>query len=423
MGDSATGEPWDQLDTLDLQSAVVDGFARLIAIDHSQPTDQPLDEALSALSIDQVNSNEPLLNRLHSELLPLLKEQLNTISLSLIPSTISSKEPDKKLLRLILRTQSEIERTIYQIRSMITAVCPVCSGPISEVSVTHRTDDQHLKAQKSFRLFRVQELFNQSVMFIMHPVFTQAQGLFHQLVTIPPNELKPESDRPSYRGELTFFISCASTAIDWTIRTINGPELEIAQEYWKRELPWFNFYIRELLELTTPLPPTAIELTVERQQDLGVLVHGTVIQVAKLIIPIIKLIRLLFNKLSKRPMNPKEGFPLFTEMCSSQLESLARQLKRISQDIKLLLDLLNKADRSFDDMISYEFTGVIQNLKSRLDSLLLLILLYFVPSIQNTDAFSTQDDYKAWLVTWNTQLILSIHNFDDAVRLFHNNPF
>ncbi|KAI9601200.1 hypothetical protein H4Q26_001004 [Puccinia striiformis f. sp. tritici PST-130] len=114
---------------LESASGALDGFERLIVkYDYdfergatARPNPEvSLEQALSTLNLRQANSKEALLDQLDSELLPLLNDQLNTLSLSLLPSALW-KEPHGKY-KLIIETQFEIERSIDQIKLYIATV-------------------------------------------------------------------------------------------------------------------------------------------------------------------------------------------------------------------------------------------------------------------------------------------------------------
>ncbi|WAQ93170.1 hypothetical protein PtA15_18A228 [Puccinia triticina] len=118
---------WQERSTREALDLVVEGFSRLISqsevdrigIDIIQEISSG--GTFSALSIHQINSQEDLLHRLHSHLLPLLNNQINTLSLLLIPSGLW-KEP-ARTIKLILQTQTEFQDTIDQFKSIITTVC------------------------------------------------------------------------------------------------------------------------------------------------------------------------------------------------------------------------------------------------------------------------------------------------------------
>ncbi|WAQ85324.1 hypothetical protein PtA15_5A899 [Puccinia triticina] len=113
----STGKSSGELE-LAKEYRIAEEFGRLIQ-KYTDRRNRP--EALSLDSIDHVNKKKDLLNGLHSELLPLLINQLNTLAQSLIPSGL--RRETERNIRLVLKTQSELEGTIDQIRSNIATLC------------------------------------------------------------------------------------------------------------------------------------------------------------------------------------------------------------------------------------------------------------------------------------------------------------
>ncbi|POW13862.1 hypothetical protein PSTT_03431 [Puccinia striiformis] len=147
-----------------------------------------------------------------------------------------------------------------------------------------------------------------------------------------------------------------------------------------------------------------------RSKSVAKYVREPVIHLAKLLIPIMKLSRLFFNKISVRGINTKR-LPLFTEMCSEQIESLAMSHGSVSSSFVHILSLLDAADRAPGVVPHVHFIGSVRCLKNIFEAPLLIVLLYLVPAIPDTDGFPIQNYYKNWLITWNTQRILATENF------------
>jgi hypothetical protein len=139
-----------------------------------------------------------------------------------------------------------------------------------------------------------------------------------------------------------------------------------------------------------------------------------------LAIPLIKISKLFFTKLSERGLNNREH-PRFTEMSSHQLNSLAKSLGKVASDILRLSILLDKADEAYDPYgaaTSQQFVEIAASIKRRYEAPLVVLMLYIVPDIPDSDGSTDQTYYKNWFVTWNTQRILATENFLNAAKSF-----
>ncbi|KAH9441665.1 hypothetical protein Pst134EA_000582 [Puccinia striiformis f. sp. tritici] len=407
---------------LESASGALDGFERLIVkYDYdfergatARPNPEvSLEQALSTLNLRQANSKEALLDQLDSELLPLLNDQLNTLSLSLLPSALW-KEPHGKY-KLIIETQFEIERSIDQIKLYIATVSSG-SNP-----TRYGTDDQHLKRLKSHTLHSFSTGFNEGVMILIPHIFKKARELLNRIEDAS-DELKPEFDNCFHRQEFTKLISRTTSLIDWVIERIRISELDIVQECWVSGVPRIDDCMRQIGELLNP-SPTTDSSELDGQENPRKLEQECIIKLARLTIPILKLCRLFYKKLIEGGIMRMIRSPIFTEMCSDQLNSLAQTIHNIPDDIRRLIPLFQKADESLRDVTSSEFTQLANNLKSRLQSPLLLVLMYLVPLIPDTQNLYTQDYYRTWFSTWNLQFIISVHNFVHAVPSLGFLPF
>ncbi|KAH9448718.1 hypothetical protein Pst134EA_028010 [Puccinia striiformis f. sp. tritici] len=132
---------------------VVNGFKRLISKFEpltsrvTPPVDWSIQAALSSLSSAEMDSQENLLTELSSDLLPLLKPRLDAL-ISVVQPLGLIDDPEWAL-ELVSDVQSEFEDTIDRIESILTRLCP------EPMPIPNRTNDHHLKALKSCRLYRL----------------------------------------------------------------------------------------------------------------------------------------------------------------------------------------------------------------------------------------------------------------------------
>ncbi|KAA1071369.1 hypothetical protein PGT21_005220 [Puccinia graminis f. sp. tritici] len=370
------------------------------------PYHRSIEETFSA---DQLNFKRGLLNQLHSHLLPALGRQIESLSRFLDPSRLRS-EPGLTL-NLILSIQSELDHTLKQIQSALYIVCPY-----SAASTSTRTNDQHRREFKSFRIDGMFDLIAKySTMTAMSLMFKEANALLKQLdLSTKPYEAY-ELDYPDIPS-LVFSIADNTTdswkVIESSIEWLQGSELDLVQLRWPEEIRAIDETLQTILSLTD-----STSTSNERDQLSGItLLSKPAIQLAKSLTPIVKLSRLFFNKLSKRGMNRKR-LPLFTEMRSDQLKSLAGLAREVSYNLGKISESVRKTSTVRDNTTSVQCTRLAEKIETRFESSVLLISFYFVPLIADTDV---QKYYKTWLATWLLQLNLAMQKLRDDIEWFGN---
>ncbi|KAH9466761.1 hypothetical protein MJO28_000641 [Puccinia striiformis f. sp. tritici] len=356
------------------------------------------ERAFSALSVDQVRKKEGLVGQMRG-FLPLLDEQFKALSGLLIPSDVWKRR--ERTRKVILQAQSELEHTIDQMRFIVTAVCPPTSEPLS---AREQTDDQHLKGLKSYRLHRLKYKFDNEVLFFVNLIFNRGLELFRQIKSAPAHVKPDKFNRCSCRVDLTDDVRRASTMIESTIRFLELSELDLAQDHWNSELLGID---EKMMGIMAKVRESANE---------------PVKQIAQRSIPIIKLIKIFYYKLSKRGINSK-GFPRYTNMNSEHIKSVAESINAAHKDIAELLLLLRRADTGFGAATSHEFLHLANTLKSRLEPPLFLVPLYLIPLIPVTDGLELRTYYINWVDTWSTQFYLAIHNFKRLAKKFDRAHF
>ncbi|OAV94349.1 hypothetical protein PTTG_26996 [Puccinia triticina 1-1 BBBD Race 1] len=350
--------------------------------------------AFSALSVDQVKAHKKLLDWMHRSLLPRLREQFKTLSVSLLPS-VFWKQPENTR-KLILETQSELDNTTDTVKSIIASICPACTGPM--VSAPERADDQHLKGLKSYRLQLLKPSFNNDVVYHINKVCTSAHELFQQI------KLAPDAD-----------VGLAFEAIDATIKIIESSELDLAQEQWVYAFPRIDETIWDIIR-------TANRLQSQRSREPQNVHVRKAAELAKLSIPMMKLIKIFFNKISKRGINQKR-LSTYSKMSSEQIDSLAHSLDNSRGDLIELQLLFPKiSENGFSAATSREAIRIADQIKSGLETTLSLVLLYCLALIKHTDGFESRDYYKTWFDGWSTAFDLAIRNFKCLAKRLDPTP-
>ncbi|EHS63968.1 uncharacterized protein PGTG_21972 [Puccinia graminis f. sp. tritici CRL 75-36-700-3] len=186
-------------------------------------------------------------------------------------------------------------------------------------------------------------------------------------------------------------------------------ELAIAQHSWRDirlEIEEQHRYILEKLDRSTRL---------KRKSDH--FVGQSVIQLARLSLPIFKLSKIFFAKLSERGL-ARERIPIHTEISSEQIDIIAESVNSVAERLHEIETFLDCANRRYG--CSNQVIAAAETLKENFESPLFLVLLHFIPLIPDTEGLHRQKHYQDWCVTWNTHMSLAIHNFTLAAKSYTN---
>ncbi|KAI9601203.1 hypothetical protein H4Q26_001007 [Puccinia striiformis f. sp. tritici PST-130] len=140
---------------------------------------------------------------------------------------------------------------------------------------------------------------------------------------------------------MTGFMLASSEEIKLAIEWLEGSEFDLVRKHG----PWrcrINLQLEMLMDL--------INRTTQLEEDEEHLSESAT-QLGKSLLPIIKLSRLFINKLMMRGMN-KKYLPLFTEMRSDQMESLAGLARDVNGMVTQLMNFMRVADQSLASNIS-----------------------------------------------------------------------
>ncbi|KNE98459.1 hypothetical protein PSTG_08198 [Puccinia striiformis f. sp. tritici PST-78] len=356
-----------------------------------------IEEAMSSLSI-----NEDGLKDMFPDSLQLILQHLKSHIIGLLrtpdPSNSHSQQATELKFKCISDNQPKVEWIMERIRYLVVVFYP------EPTTARVRTDDQHLRRLKSCRLRSLRSTFLEACRLIC-----RSFGAAIELVKLMKLKESPEQFKrlSQEHRRLTYHVKMAALLVDSTIESIEGSDWDLAVKSWQVEFEGNQDLLKSMMTLIEP--ETDILETGDRE-SVAKYVREPVIHLAKLLIPIMKLSRLFFNKISVRGINTKR-LPLFTEMCSEQIESLAMSHGSVSSSFVHILSLLDAADRAPGVVPHVHFIGSVRCLKNIFEAPLLIVLLYLVPAIPDTDGFPIQNYYKNWLITWNTQRILATENF------------
>ncbi|KAI7941083.1 hypothetical protein MJO28_013368 [Puccinia striiformis f. sp. tritici] len=366
--------------------------------------------------IDQLRLRRDPLNQLESSLLPLLGNHLTRIQVLVEPHNLL-KNP-RSQLKLILDHQLELDQTLDQIISALHTICPTRTSDF----LPTEENDGHFEEYKVFRFDGLDHYIKRELLeSVMRALYESCQLIRHMGFSTPKCELEcdPSCSRESWIEELNF----CRDAIESTKQWFNGSEFDNVQAHW-----WYQLEdIDEVLEKFSILidPPDSMEENevgdepVDNQSQS----HSEgAIRLAKLVLPIIKLSRLFFKKLSRRGMNMKK-FPLFTEMRSVQLRYLDDSAGQILIHLTQLYEILESVNIPFEvDTSGPDIIQIAEQIETDFQSFLYLILLHFLPQIPDNCRFTAQHYYAIWFVTWNTHLTIAISHLTVAAKSLRDDP-
>ncbi|KAI9627194.1 hypothetical protein KEM48_009967 [Puccinia striiformis f. sp. tritici PST-130] len=384
------GKPGDLPDSSHYVDLIFQELYKPISKDHN-PTDGTQPHSSTYIT-NKAGPKETALNRLQRTL-PIWKRQLAAFT-RLLDSSESQKEPQQGKYNAVLDAEGELEVATLYLSYDIARLC----------SKSTRSDDHPLQRLKSYRLRKIHSMLNPACCLIRgsYNKGGELHGHFEK-------ELSPEeSERRSMRHhQMITDLKEAASLIGLAIECIDESDWYLALENWKSEsecitsqLEQFVHYIRPQID-ALPEENRYPRLRFDREP---------VIHLAKLMIPITKLARIILNKLTKLGMNRKH-LTFLTEMTSDRIDSIADSHGSVSRSISQIISLLEVADISPGAETYYQLIEIAQELRNWSEAPCLHVLLHLAPSITNPNEYPTQKDIKSWIVSWNTQRLLAIDNF------------
>ncbi|KAI7950158.1 hypothetical protein MJO28_008979 [Puccinia striiformis f. sp. tritici] len=338
--------------------------------------------------------------QLHSSILPGLRSQIVTISDLTDPDDLS-KAPGSQL-KLISEVQSELNHTLDQ---MLLAISILYAQPPDPLTIPG--NDGHLEERKYFRLNNFLHYIADFLLVDIGPVCSASSELIGKLKLITdPDQFNSDVYVVRLREDLLERKSDFLTSIDGVIQWLTGTDFDIVQLDWKNEI----LVLDELLETIRDLTGYSVDPTE----------YNSLIPLAKLVIPLIKLSRIFFNKLSVQGMNRKR-LPMYSKMSSHDLDSIALLLEHVTDDLSEIASLLRYDLRTPAADTCQLLIDKVQSLQDLLKSSLALILTHFLPIIPDTENFPIQNYYKAWFATWQTMFTVAGDNFSKAAEGFISN--
>ncbi|KAA1076673.1 hypothetical protein PGT21_015361 [Puccinia graminis f. sp. tritici] len=364
-----------------------------------------IENALAALSIDGVETQEGLTDQLQSSLLPILQSQIDSLLQALdLPGLRNDPAPK---LALVLQIQAKLDYSLDRIKYLVVTLCP------DRESMSNRTDDHDLKGLKSYRLCRLRMKFEGILSWRICEIFETANDLIQQMELSSGPSNSSWSEIESLKKSLNRTVCCTSDTIKSIADCFQASELALAQDSWRHQRLQIEQLHQSILEELNPSTHTTGIFKQYSDQFVG----QSVIRLARLTLPIFKLSRIFFAKLSKRGL-AQERIPIHTEISSEQISILAESVEHVVEDLRELKFHLDSANQPDEDARSEDFVRIAGSLKNCFVFPLLLVSMYFIPLIPDTEALQLQKYYQNWFVTWNNQMALAIHNFTLVAKTY-----
>ncbi|OAV88324.1 hypothetical protein PTTG_29069 [Puccinia triticina 1-1 BBBD Race 1] len=351
--------------------------------------------------IEQDTSRESVCDRLQSKLLPLLKDHLRTVFELLEAicteeeeeSAISMKEKQASNLRRLLEMQPELDHVLTLIDTEFHVLCP------EPASASVQTDDQQLKQFKTYRLFDFKKHFlctlDSICRFFLAVCNYTARMAYHSWgATYDDSWFERKQD--------------VLSQIEHTIKESKRSEMDVIEECGASGVRESEDLLDSLKGLVNPNGSVTNPFV-----DFNPLTHQPLIQLANLLIPLTKLLKMFFERISKRGMS-YQRLPLYTEMNGDQFKCLSESNLIVGNVHTLIGNLtLYRETPPYTTAFIRRFTQGANQIASGLEAPSLYVVRYLVPLL---DSLADQNHYQAWFDAWKIQFKAAIHNFIQAAN-------
>ncbi|KAI9630361.1 hypothetical protein KEM48_014087 [Puccinia striiformis f. sp. tritici PST-130] len=294
-------------------------------------------------------------------------QQLDSLYEILAKTSLNLRKDKGPKLQLILELQTEVDHTLYQIFSYATILR--AQQPFSLA----KSEDHYSKDLKEFRLTKL--------FYKLHHLMHDVCGLFRCYFFVVA-ELK--LSRKQYR-----------------IQSRNPTTKET----------------RECLRLINNTCANSEENDDQSSEIEGIL-SEPFIQLARSVIPVIKLSSLFYRKLARTGLSKNIYLQPYTEMSSDQLSTLSVSVEIMSREVGGLFTILNRAEEEDEADTAEALTDQVEALRDLFQSNISLVTLYVLPLIIPKADDPLSQNLKAWLVTWNNQFHYATGNLISATQSY-----
>jgi hypothetical protein len=201
----------------------------------------------------------------------------------------------------------------------------------------------------------------------------------------------PRQQRLACIGDLSHELR---NSIDLAIRWSKASELHLLSDCWLEALDDIEGAWEDLLVIAD---------STNRQ------IRAPVVQLAQSFVPLLKLIKLFFNKFLILCLT-KEDVRSCTDMSTQELLSFEKLAQDIAESIFSSVCRIEEAAEADQANSSRSFVQRVKSLSPLFQSLLLLSTLYVLPLLPGNKFSSSEIYFKPWLVTWYTLFFQAKNN-------------
>ncbi|KAI7957485.1 hypothetical protein MJO28_004580 [Puccinia striiformis f. sp. tritici] len=402
-------------------------------------TNDPIDEVIQALqrprrpcrssyheyqeilSIDQLGSKCKFLHDLQTSVLPSFKQKLSALLPSLDLSEFPIHPcPNPELTRKII---SRIDQILAETRLIVEVIAmrPPLPAP---------THDHHLEYFKKYRTIRLYWNLNSLIHHKLYDFFkTCAEWIISwerkESEYVPENSQHPSKafDR---REQLDTIAKDCQDRLDGMIECCKDSDFRILQREWRPSVNQLTNMLKALANMingtTHRRSWNRFLLAVQGQwTDEAHKICAT--QLVRSAIPIVKLGRLFYEKLSN-PVTNQLPFTLDTKMSTDELLSLNKTIDVFFHRID---DLMNHIHSFFianqgNGRKLTELSQISLMILTSLDEALSALASHLIPS-QTTDPPSDpQNNFKSWFLPLSDSFIVAVNNFREIIHSHSEDP-
>ncbi|KAH9459903.1 hypothetical protein MJO28_004427 [Puccinia striiformis f. sp. tritici] len=346
--------------------------------------------------VDELAERHQLIDELESSLLPLIIDHIDSISLSLdLKEPPNHSSPDLESASKLLK---DLENTLDQTIDYVYTICAKFEDDDE--------DDGSYQRCKKFRRMRLQIKIGEWIRVHIVDLFYTYHHYIktHNGTAKSPVKLQHQTEKAELREKIIRVSDLCRRSINETIRWSKKSDLAILQERWLSEekLPI------DALECLTQVS----EPRINNLRHAPYLSHHDVVELAKLCIPIVKLTSIFMNKLTKQ--NAAESlFTLDPEIDSKNLEllSLSPDIITDLQCLTLFFRRRPERDRHLDEKDDAD--GCVRRLSQNLESILLVLAFYHIPTPATVDCPSLKNQMRIWFLDWKNLWRMATDRFLD----------
>ncbi|POW11259.1 hypothetical protein PSTT_05459 [Puccinia striiformis] len=341
-------------------------------------------DQLKDLTMDDMDEKSALLDELQSSLLPSVKEQIDSLLLSLDLCRPSSRKHPSPDFGLALESLSNLDQTLEKTVSSIE--CISLESPLPA-----ETDDHHLKHCKEFRCSRLLwkikgmveghlcELFRNCIQFIR----------VWELSSRHPYSFEHQTKISQKEADVLSITVESSHLIDTIIGLFGKTDLAILQEEWLAASESLSSVLEFLIVLSNCRKDHP-----KKQESSNP------------------------SKISTSTNAQRLSFSLDSELNSETLNQLHQQpisiAERLDQFVRTLW-MIHKKDEVIHD--KDRIHTLLNGISDTLNSTLLLLTIHLIPTTHsiNHRAAHSEPQFKTWLLTLKNLWHQAINHFLDSL--------